>query len=69
MSQKVIYLLSKTTQNAKYKFDLDLCPFDLKFNRGSRQVMGNTSVKYHHFIKFMSNGNRVIVKKRRTVQI
>ena len=54
-------------QNSKYKFDLDLRPFDLKFNRGSRQVMGNTSVKYHNFFMFMSYGNRGIVKKQRTV--
>ena len=53
-------------QNSKYKFDLDLWPFDLKFNRDSIQVMENTSVKYHHF--FMLCQMVIELSRRNDVQ-
>ena len=59
LCQKIIAYRAETMQTLKYKFDIDLWPFDPKIN-SLPLVMGNTCMKCHHCI---SKGNGVILWK------
>ena len=53
----------ETMQSLKTKYDLALCSFDPKINRGPSQVEVNTFVKYHYCVKSKWSCGAETVKK------